>query len=605
MFCPNCGKENSPFAQFCENCGSNISEAMTDNSEMQQNNEPTQPMYYTQQQTDYPQQQAQPISYNQQNQTEEYNPQPGIGSETQASRYQEYNMGDVIAQKKSHKKLIITLIVITSVILLAVAGFFIFRFIKKSMTISKIKEQPAAFLATAYQATSEAFCSQDEILNMIVNNSKQKTVKTTVNMGDLGKQSTMYSIDGDNKKIYGKVEISADQNNISAEFYSNLDRHVLKASNGSDSFDFYVDSKDLRTNAANSAFAPNNQDGFGIDQKTYDTFMDVYEYAYNNLSKDGDDAFALKALGERICADIDKCGNVEVKEDKADIYGQNTDCIVITHSFKDTSIIDALYVDIKDWANTNININQEINDAVKKALEDMDPMKYKSYLGSANFDVTIHHFINKDNSKIMKAEISITAEGKTVVLSATFGIDPATSNKITLDISAMGINQTITLERQSDSSQDKYNINFSGIALLGDVTITRNKSTGEVNFNTTVSSPFSSGTGTLSNTKMMMTSDVEPVPNTGYSLSNPSVSMNDLSNYTITIKKEGNAAVFKLVQKNDPNTSIEYSISNEPEIVELTSENDILKASRDQIVNSINKVFVSSQLTVPSNAIDF
>ena len=38
MFCPNCGKENSPFAKFCENCGAEIpdSPAPAQNAPQQQ-----------------------------------------------------------------------------------------------------------------------------------------------------------------------------------------------------------------------------------------------------------------------------------------------------------------------------------------------------------------------------------------------------------------------------------------------------------------------------------------------------------------------------------------------------------------------------------------
>ena len=52
MFCPNCGKENSPFAKFCENCGAEIpdSPAPEQNAPQQQpqpmnfNEQPAQPM---------------------------------------------------------------------------------------------------------------------------------------------------------------------------------------------------------------------------------------------------------------------------------------------------------------------------------------------------------------------------------------------------------------------------------------------------------------------------------------------------------------------------------------------------------------------------------
>ena len=634
MFCPNCGKENSPFAKFCENCGAEIPDAPApaqqepqQSQPMNLNEQPAQPMTFNDQQPQpmafdnrqpqpmaFDNQQPQPMGFNnqqpqpmgfnnqqpqpmafdnQQPQPMRFNNQQPMTFGDQPSRYQEYNMSDVVTQKKSYKKLIIIIVIILSLIALSIAGVFVVKMIRRNMSLNKIKEAPATYIAASYEKTAQAIGEQDDVIKVLSSSSKKKTTKQIMNMGQYGTQTMITSFDGDARKVYYKVDSTVPTQNASVEFYSNLDKNVLKGNVNGKSFDYYLESQNLRTNAANSIFGPGNKSGYNIQQKDYDTFMDVYEFVYNNLKKPDDQVFGLKALGEKIAKDIDKCGNVQVKDDTTKIFDQDVKCFTVTHTFTDTSIVDALYVDIKDWATTNLAINDEINKAIEDALKKIDPMNYKSYLQQSNFTLKFNHYINRDNNMLMKVDISFDIQGNGVVLSLTLGKDPASSNKYALSVAALGMKQDITIERQSDASQAKYVMTFSGVAVNGNMTYTRNKSTGEVKIAQNLSSSLttslggstsigSSGSAITSMSTSDSSSQIVPM---GSSINIPGMSM--FANMNATVTSDGNSITMKFTPQDAASAasgiSIELYISNTAEIPELTSTNNILNASKAEL----------------------
>ena len=187
MFCPNCGKENSPFAKFCENCGAEIpdSPAPEQNAPQQQpqpmnfNEQPAQPMTPHDQQPQpmgFNNQQPQPMAFdNQQPQPMGFNNQQPMTFGDQPSRYQEYNMSDVVTQKKSYKKLIIIIAIVLSLIALTIAGIFVVKIVRRNLSLGKIKEAPATYIAASYQKTAQAIGNQDDVIKVLSSNSKQKT----------------------------------------------------------------------------------------------------------------------------------------------------------------------------------------------------------------------------------------------------------------------------------------------------------------------------------------------------------------------------------------------------------------------------------------------
>ena len=650
MFCPNCGKENSPFAKFCENCGAEIPDSpapeqnapqqqpqpmnfneqpaqpMTPNDQQPQsmgfNNQQPQPMGFNNQQPqpmNFNEQPAQPMTPNdQQPQSMGFNnqqpqpmgfnnqqPQPMMFNEQQPaqpmtfgdqpSRYQEYNMSDVVTQKKSYKKLIIIIAIVLSLIALTIAGIFVVKIVRRNLSLGKIKEAPATYIAASYQKTAQAIGNQDDVIKVLSSNSKQKTVRQVVNRGNGESQTLISSYDADARKAYYKFESDLSSQKASVELYSNLDKNVLKGTINGKSFDYYLDSQNLRTNAADSIFGPGNKNGFNIQQKDYDTFMDVYEFVYNNLKKPDDQVFGLKALGEKITADIDKCGNVQVKDDTTKIFDEDVKCFAVTHTFTDTSIVDALYVDIKDWATTNLAINESIKKSIEDALKKADPMNYKSYLQKSNLNLKFNHYINRDNNMLMKVEASLDVQGSGVIITLTLGKDPASSNKYGLSVAALGMKQNVTIERQSDASQSKYVMTFDGAAVNGSMTYTRNKSTGEIKVDQNLSSSMmssalggtSKGTSYSGITSMSTADSSSQVVPMANSLSLPKGFSISTVNMNATLKSSGDSVTIILIPKDEKSASMgissEIYISNKAEIPELTSTNNILNASKAEL----------------------
>lgn len=566
MICPNCGKETSPFAQFCGICGSVLPEMPTPTETVPKVDTvpPTEvqpPVAAVSPTPDALQQEppAQPMTY--QSVAEQF--------PEEASRYQEYGMTDVITQKKSHKKLIIAIVAILAVITLAVAGFFIYRLIKKNTIMSKIKEQPTAFLVSAYGNTAEAFCSQDEVLSILHSAQDRGTVTVKMDMGENGTLNKTTAYDRISKQLYDKGTLTNGSESKNTELYADLNKIVVNTTNGDTPVDYYLELKDLRKNAVDSPIGPQAPDGLGMTQEQYDNTMDVYDYIYNNLTREDENYFGLKSLGEALCKDIDEGGKAEVTEGSTDVFGTNANAFIVTHTFKDTSVLNAVYLDLKKWAKENVTINDEINDSVQQALEGIDPIHFTQNLGQTEYDVVIKHYINKDKSTIMKTEVSVTYQNQTVSLVLLFGADPATSNQAGIEINAVGISQKMTMTRTSDASTNRYVINFSGIFLNGDMTYSRDRATGSFTLTQNIKSPYS------------VTNQEQPEPLTGNIKATAD---------TVTVS-------FDVPMGENQKGRAEYIISNKAEIKTLTSKNDILEASREEWQNVLQSLTTASMLS--------
>ena len=569
MFCPKCGKDNDPSFRYCSSCGTfipDISSPEFSNGQTQAQPNPAQP---NPAQPMYPQGAGQDNFYNQTpvlsaDQMNEIN--------NDQSRYQEYTMSDVVA-KKSHKKLIIWLIVIAGVIALGIATFFIVRAILSSMALGKIKDDPTKYVADSYRTTAASLAGNNKLTKTFADSStKQKTTRLTVT-NDYSTNMTLFSVDGVNNKFYVKQNIKyspdfgEDYTDATGEFYSTLDRGVIKAEyNNGKSFDYYLDYEGLRENALNSAFGPEGENILNINRTQYDTFMDVYEYVFKNLK--AEDPFGLEAFGKTLCEDFDKCGNVSVSEEKADIDGTQTDAYVITHTFENTDIITTVYGHFTDWVRSNVNINGQINLAIDEALSKVD---LQQLLSSANglggVKVTLKHYTNK-NGALMQAEFIVEANGQTMKLVMTYGADPENSKKITVK-ALTGSNgndvtvQSAVLTDESDSSVDKYVITYSGLLVTGSTTFVRDTGTGDFTLSNNMSSPMSSYGS--SGTQLTAVGGESATPN-----------------FTVTGNLQITDDSMTLTYKDTrygTNTTYEYYVSTKAEIVELTSDNNILTAS--------------------------
>jgi|GEM_PF-5125023 hypothetical protein len=574
MFCPNCGQENDDSVRHCKNCGTFIPDLSILGDDKPAANDASQ----------------QPMTYS------ALTPDQINDFQANAPRYQEYTMADVVA-KKSHKKLITWLIVIATVLVLSVAAFFIVRWIITSVSLGKIKDDPTKYVLNAYKTSAQGVAASNDAAKLLCSSdATQRTVSTTISNNTMN-QKTVVAVDAEAKKFYfmEDVQIPVQQGNkitmqspkaIHTELYSTIDRGVAKVSSDGKAKDFYLDYNNLRQDALTSAFGPQGENMFHIDQKTYDTAMDVYEFVYNNLKQD-QNPFGLMDLANTICADFDKCGNVAVSSEKADIDGSSVDAYVITHTFNNLDVVSTLVNDVKDWAKTNININEDVNKMLEDALAKVDVDSAIAQINAQgslnNFELTIKHYVNKNNA-LMQTELILKSGSQGLKLTFCMGADPTNFTKIFLKaaiISGSGSEaevQKITLTNDSTDAEEKYTMNLSGMALNGTNVFTRNKATGDFTVDTDITPPAGMGMGMTSGNIY----DTAPEYSQPTAIKNSIKGNMTTSGDTVTITYEVPDPTGSL-----GDTKCEMSFSNKAEISELTSDNNLLKMSAKELTSGI------------------
>lgn len=580
MFCPNCGKENDPSVRHCKSCGSFIpdfssaeSSGTNDALNFSETSDAPQPMTFE----NLSQDDIKDLNNN-------------------TSRYQEYTMSDVVA-KKSRKKLIIAIIAIAAVIGLGVASFFIIRSIISGNTVKSIQEDPTKYVFDSYRATAESMTANNAVVkSATASTNEQKTVKTTISYND-SSQSTIYSVDALAKKFYYRIERSqkisdemkkyySGPENITTEFFSDMDKAVAKFSFDNESYDYYINLDNLREEAAYSAFGPKGENIFNIDQKTFDIAMDVYDFIYNNLKNDSD-PFGIVTLANKLKDDFDKCGNVSVANENVDIDGTKTDAYVISHTFNNTDIVTSLLTDVKDWIkNSIVNniIDDEVNAAVDKGLSQIDVSQIAAQINSSvkNFEIVFKHYVNKDNA-LMQAEILANVNGQGIKLTLTFGADPASSKKITIKASTQGgaaesVLQTITVTNESTAAQDKFVATYTGMLLTGSTTYTRDTATGDFTITNNMNNPMkalSAGQG-----QTVPAQDQAP---------NMSISGNmKLTDDSMTI-------TYTEPAYDGTEMKFEYYISGKAEINELSSNNNLLTTKSSDLKKMFGSIGIPAK----------
>ena len=567
MFCPNCGKENDPSVRHCTGCGSFIPDLSSEVSGgagdmLDFSDQPVQ---------------AQPMTYQALSQDDI------SAMQNDDSRYREYSMADVAA-KKSRKGIVIAIIAAVGIIAVGLAAFFIIRAIIGGNALNSVREDPTKYVFDSYRATAASIAEDKNIIrSAIASTDYQKTTRTTVK-GPGFSQTTTFSVDLPAKKAYSAVEnyqeISKEMKKyyqgpekVTAELYSTNERAVAKIDIDGKSYDYYLDLGNLREDAANSIFSPQGKNVLHIDQKTFDTAMDVYEFIYRNVTSESD-PFGMKALAEKLSEDFNKSSEVSVNQEKADIDGTQTDAIVVTHTFTSADVIGVLVSDVRDWLSTSVNINDEINAMIGGVLDKVDIQQIISQINASvgNGSLKIRHYVNSDNA-LMQLEIIAEREGQGGKLVATFGADPASSKKITLKVVTTGgaaeaVLQTVTVANESDASEERFTATYTGMLVNGSTKYERNLASGDFTVTNEMSSTFSALSGAL------MTSDVVP--------SQRSTSPNFTYSGNLKTTDDSMTIVIKAPYGDGQEITYEYYMSGKAEIKELTSDNNILTADADE-----------------------
>ena len=562
MICPKCGLQNAPSSRQCAQCGAFLPDASNPEFSAANNN-------------------------GVQDQFVQSAPQ-----EPDQSRYQEYTMSDVVA-KKSHKKLIIWLVVIALVLALGVATFFIVRGIISSSKTNEIKNDPTGYVFGSYQNIAQELTNQNKVIKTAVSApAGQKTVKTSITC-DSYSDTTVYSVDSENRKLYysQKMDFSPSAfgetvvpNSYSAELLATPEKAVVKANVGDKSLDYFLGLEGLRENALTSAFGPEGENILHIDRATYDLAMDVYEFVYENVFKNAD-PFSLSILAQKLKDDFDNCGNITVTDEKVTIDGTEVNAHVVSHTFNNADVVTAVINDIKSWLKDMTGFNAQVSNYIDEALAKFDPATLVSQItAQGSFELSIKHYIN-DNGQLMKAEIRFIANGTGAAITLNVGADPSSTKQISLVASSIVSGQgeitleTITLKNESTDAQDKYIITLSGLAVLGEITYTRDTASGDFNIKGNISNSMAG---------MMMTT-IQPDVEGSKKPTEFDVSGNLKTDENGTVTLTYNEEMY-----DGSELKYEFIISAAAEIPELTSQNDILKATSAELQQAMSIFYGSS-----------
>ncbi len=562
MICPKCGLQNAPSSRQCAQCGAFLPDASNPEFSAANNNG-----------------------------VQDQFAQPAPQGPDQ-SRYQEYTMSDVVA-KKSHKKLIIWLVVIALVLALGVATFFIVRGIISSSKTNEIKNDPTGYVFGSYQNIAQELTNQNKVIKTAVSApAGQKTVKTSITC-DSYSDTTVYSVDSENRKLYysQKMDFSPSAfgetvvpNSYSAELLATPEKAVVKANVGDKSLDYFLGLEGLRENALTSAFGPEGENILHIDRATYDLAMDVYEFVYENVFKNAD-PFSLSILAQKLKDDFDNCGNITVTDEKVTIDGTEVNAHVVSHTFNNADVVTAVINDIKSWLKDMTGFNAQVSNYIDEALAKFDPATLVSQItAQGSFELSIKHYIN-DNGQLMKAEIRFIANGTGAAITLNVGADPSSTKQISLVASSIVSGQgeitleTITLKNESTDAQDKYIITLSGLAVLGEITYTRDTASGDFNIKGNISNSMAG---------MMMTT-IQPDVEGSKKPTEFDVSGNLKTDENGTVTLTYNEEMY-----DGSELKYEFIISAAAEIPELTSQNDILKATSAELQQAMSIFYGSS-----------
>ena len=549
MICPKCGTQNDPSVRQCTGCGTFLPDASSP----------------------------------------EFSDVKPDGAQAEPSRYQEITMSDVVA-KTSHKKLIIWLVVIALVIALGVATFFIVKAIISSNKTNDIKKDPTAYVFDSYQTVAQDLTDKAKVIKTAVSApTGQKTVKVNMSYNTYS-TDTVYAVDSDARKLYYSQSASFDPSvtagtgisGYSSQLLATPEKAVIKADMGSTQIDYYLDLDGLREKALSSAFGPEGENILHIDRAAYDMAMDIYEFVYNNVFRNSD-PFSLSVLGQKLKDDFDTCGNITVTDEKVTAGGTEVDAHVVSHTFTNADVVTAMINDVKTWLKDMSSFNEQVGNYLDQALAQFDPSVLVSQITSSGpFELSLKHYIN-DNGQLMKAEIKLSANGTDGTLTLELGADPASAKQMTLTFSASMSGQgemtlaAATLKNESTDAIEKYVITISSIALSGEIAYTRDTASGDFTVSGDLENPMSGimqGDGSQNRSKHI--------------------------DFSGNLKTDDNGTVTMThTEELIDGTEMKYTFttSNTAEIPELTSQNDLLKASGTELMQIFGGMF--GQTTMP------
>lgn len=506
MLCPKCGKDNNPFAKYCDDCGELLPEVemeLSDEGFIDENRE-------------LKVSEAAPVSdavrspqhignmpVENLGDQETFEPQM-LSFNTQAYNASQANLGYIRPNdipilttpdpvdkdgfvpssafshlkepKQKKSKVRIFFIVLSILIILSIASFFAVKYIVQTVSTKFMREHTSQFVLNAYHLSVNEVINGEELIRIFSpENNKSGTLKTTFTKGGQS-FSTAGSFDRTSHRIYCSAFTKGTKNDVNVEFFADMKRLNMKYVNGESSDDYYIPLENLRETAKTSVFGSQGENIFKITPEQYESIMDIYEYVYNYIQLSDDEKniqSSLKKLYEKICDDIDSISEIEIKDEQVSVEGSEKSSVyLITRTISGKNILSVLYADLKEWAESSDFLKGEMRKQFMSYAEKLNDKSAGFAKDISSLELKIENYINKSDSSLMQTVITAVLNGEKSETRVYFGTNPAESDKIIITTNAIKAKENDDPNQSSAAEANKSNTSM--IELSREKTVLKN-----------------------------------------------------------------------------------------------------------------------------------
>lgn len=610
MLCPKCGKDNNPFAKYCDDCGELLPEVqmeLSDEGFIDENRE-------------LKVSEAAPVSdavrspqhignmpVEDLGDQETFEPQM-LSFNTQAYNAAQANLGyirpndipilttpdpvdkdgfvpssafaNLKEPKQKKSKVRIFFIVLSIMVILSIASFFAVKYIIETVSTKFMREHTSQFVVNAYQLSAKELIESEELIRIFSpENNKSGTIKNIVTKKN---QSiiTVSSFDRSSNRLYYSLSTKGTKNDMSIEAFANLKSLNMKYVGGENAKDYYIPLENLRETAKTSALGYQGENIFNITPEQYDSIMDVYEFVYKFLQlsdEEKETRSSLKKLYQKICDDIDSIAETEIKDEQVSVEGSEKSSVyLITRTLSGKDVLNVIYTDLKEWAESSDFLKGEVKTKVMSYIEKLNDQSTEFVRDMSALVLKIEDYINKSDNSLMQTVINAVLNGEKSETRIYFGTSPAESDKIIITTNAIKAKENDDPNQSSAAEANKSATSM--------IEISREKTTLKNTYTLLYSTPDSEAKYVL----------VRDNSNGKYSLES-TVKASATSEPVVTTSEgviKFDSVTFSWTVVSDDATT-EYYYSTLPEMNEISSNENMLTATADDIQNFFESVIGS------------
>ena len=607
MLCPKCGKDNNPFAKYCDDCGELLPEVQMELSDEG----------YIDEARELKVSEAAPISdavrspqhignmpFEDLGDQETFEPQM-LSFNTQAYNAAQANLGyirpndipiittpeqidkdgfvpssafaNLKEPKQKKSKVRLFFIVLSILIILSIASFFAVKYIIETVSTKFMREHTSQFVLNAYQLSAKEIISGEELIRVFSPENKSATFKTTYTEGKRS-FSTVGSFDRTSNRIYSCLSTKGTESDINIEMFGNIKQLNLDFSAGKEKQSCYMPLENLREIAKTSVFGCQGENMFNITQEQYDSFMTLYEYIYNYIQLSEEEKelnSTLKKLYEKICDDIDSASEIEIKDEQVSVEGGEKSSVYrITRTISGTSILSVFYRDLKEWAENSDFLTGDVKSSVMSYIENLNNQSMEFVKDMSSAQIKIENYINKSDNSLMQTVISAVVNGEKSETRLYFGTTPSESDKIIITTNAIKAKESDDPNQSSAAEANKSATSM--------IEISREKTTMQNTYTLIYSTPDNEAKYVL------VRSNTDGAYTLESTVKESATSEPVITKQTGIIKFDSVSFSWTIVGDN---RTTEYYYSTLPEMNEITAQENILELSSSGVQSFVEGVF--------------